>query len=178
MADEKAVETNDQKAATDQKGVETKNTDALGITGEDYEAVLIAKDAELKQISTERDNYRRGMLKAKGKLSEDEDEKNVEGGIELMRQIAREEVLATRESILSAEKDVLIKKIARENSELKLAMKNKSQVSNASQGASNEDKITVKDNILTDTQLKDLKTRGFDDKMVERFKKNLTKNTR
>lgn len=166
--DPKAVQPS-QPAASD-TGVNSAS--APSTTEEDFLTVLEAKDAELKKVSDERDNYRKGMLKAKGKLPNDEDEK-----VDMIRQIAREEALAIQEARLSAEKDDLIKKALRENKELKLALKNKGQVNNASIGASSGG-LEPGDNILSDGQVKDLKARGWDDKKIASFKENLQKNKR
>lgn len=70
MADElKAVEIT-PNAATGNSGVEIKQSGAPET--DELEMVSVLLD-NLKKVEAERDNYRRGMLKAKGKISEPED---------------------------------------------------------------------------------------------------------
>lgn len=153
------------------EGVKTEDKTAPIVQEEDTLAIIKAQDVKISKLEEERENYRKGMLKAKGKLPE-------EGGmdqVEMMRQIAREEYLNTEIAHARQDKDFIIEKQAKELREAKLALANKSGIGSGGTGASTEDKMTVKDNILTDAQISDFKAKGWDDAKIERFKKNLQK---
>lgn len=154
MADE--VKKEDQAAST---GTEVKNDDAgasSADTGLDLaDALAQALERETKVIE-ERDNYKAGMLKAKGKTSAGES--------------AGDE---TKDSSATAS---AIEKLLLRNKELELAAANRSQTSTGGQGGSTETPFKVGDNMLSDAQLQDLKGRGWDDVKIARFKFNLQKN--
>ena len=59
--------------------------------------------------------------------------------------------------------------------ELTVAAQNRSQIQNTSVGQNSEVKA-VSDGMLSDTQLNELKRRGWNDEKIIRFKKNLIKN--
>lgn len=64
------------------------------------------------------------------------------------------------------------KSILKKQSEMAAAVKNRQQLGASGLGASTEGQ-TVPDNILSKDQLADLKAKGWDDKKIDRFKKNL-----
>ena len=154
--------------------VETPSTN---ISEVDYEKVIADKDALLKKVAEEKENYRRGMLKAKGKLPEESnDDTPPKNWREEARQIAREEYLTTQESQLQAEKDDALKALFKQNQELKLAIKNRGQVGSPSASGSNEDKTEIKtNNYFSADQINALKAKGWDDKKIEEAKKNMTR---
>jgi hypothetical protein len=123
MAEENEVIT--QEASTEAGKEAEKETVAL----EDYEAVVVA----LTQAESDRDNYRKGLLKAKGKLP---DEQSDEGDDDKMRRIVAEELAKTQVFQLQAKKDEIVKKALKENKELKVALKNRTQIANNAGGAS------------------------------------------
>lgn len=156
MADE--VKTNDQTAST---GTEVETTDA-GASSADTVALLadaLAKALEREEKSNqERDNYKEGMLKAKGKISTEE----IDG---------KEKALdANSPELVSA-----IEKILLRNKELETAAANKSQIATGGTGTSTDTTMKVGDNTFSDDQLKDLKARGFDDAKIARLKANIHK---
>ena len=166
-----AVEANVQHAAAE-GGVEAKASNAPEMH-EDLLAVIEAKDAELLKVQTERENYKRGMLKAKGKIEDTGSEP--EELDELIARKVEERLLATKEVQLAKEKDDAIKALAKRNKELELALKNRSQISNSGVGNSSET-IPVSDNVLSQDQIKHLKTvKGWSDAKIETFKQNLLK---
>lgn len=69
---------------------------------------------------------------------------------------------------LIADKKVIFKK----QSEMATALKNRAGLGASGLGSSTEGQV-VADNILSTDQLRDLKAKGWDDKKIERFKKNL-----
>lgn len=144
----------------------------------DYEAELKKKDEELAQIRTEKENYRKGMLKAKGKLPEEEelDSSTPEGLDALIDRKVQEKMLSTKEAQLNAERDFALQGIIKRNRELEVALKNRGQITSASGLGANQDKPEGKsDSYFSNDQIADLKKRGFDDKKIEELKKNMSK---
>ncbi len=157
-------------------GVEATVDTAPVQQGVDYEAVLKQKDEELAQVRTERENYRKGMLKAKGKLPEDSSDNETPESEEVMRRIVREEMLQTKEAQLNADKENALKAVLKRNKELEVALKNRGQITQTSAGGSNEDKPEVKtDSYFSNDQLKALKAKGWSDEKIEAAKKNMKK---
>lgn len=165
------VEKGTEDAGT-QTEVEKKGADAS--TAKELSAEDIAELAEALKLSLareaktaeERDNYKEGMLKAKGKLKSDEGGED-EGA----------DADKTKKSENSSDLVDIVKELLKRNQEIVTAVVNKSQVATTGQGTGSESKVEVSDNLLSADQLKDLKTRGWDDTKIALFKKNL-KNTR
>ena len=129
---EKKVET---AVAQPEKETLTQTTEV------DYEAILKAKDDELAQTRTERENYRKGMLKAKGKLPDEDDNSSNEEDIDAkIERKVQEKLLSTREAQLQADKDKVISDMAKKLKETTLALKNRGQISTSSGQGSNEDR--------------------------------------
>jgi hypothetical protein len=148
------------------------------VTEVDYEAILVQKDAELAQVRTEKDNYRKGLLKAKGKLPEEDysDDNTPENMEALIDRKVQEKFLSTKEAQIQAEKDSALKAVLKRNKELELALKNRGQISSNSGQGSNQDKPEGKiDNYFSNEQIQALKAKGYDDKKIEQLKKNLSK---
>lgn len=159
---ETGVEEEVQDAPTEQKEEIASPQPEQGI---DYEALLAEKDAELAKVKEEKENYKKGLLKAKGKLPEEELEEDLSAD-DKMRQIAQEVVLSTKESQLNQEKDELYKKALKENKEMKLAMA--TGTSSNAQGSNQE-----KPQFETPSDKKDealLAKFGGDQTKVDRFK--------
>lgn len=165
---EKDIAVNGGNAASTD-GVKDINGSQGAPTGEkSAEQLLIEANARIAKIAEERDNYKKGMLKAKGKIPDEEDE---EEGPDV-REIARQEALAVLADTdyvkATTERDTIISKIAKENAELRLALQNKPGTGIGS--GSNQDTQKVKDNVLSEDQERDLRARGWDDKKIEHFK--------
>ncbi len=144
----------------------------------DYEAVLAQKDAELAKVREEKDNYRKGLLKAKGYIPENSqsDADDSEDSDTRTRRIVQETLLATREAQLEAEKDDTIKASIKRIKELETALKNRGQITSTSGEGSNQDKPEgKKDNYFSNDQIAALRAKGYDDKKIELLKKNMTK---
>lgn len=139
---------------------------------------LTKKDEEIAKLKEERDNYRKVALKRKGKLPADEEffaEEGKEGPT-----VEDQVKLALMESELARkqqEREVEIHRITKENSELRLALKNQpGQSIGGDSGTSTE----VKDNVFSAAQLEALKQRALrlkadPEKFIESAKKNLLK---
>lgn len=169
------------KTMTDEekKAVELKEAEAAAAKAKEeanqpseIEKKLAEKDALILKLSTERTNYKKGMLKAKGKLPEEEEEEDLDAKIERKVQ---ERMLDSEITKIQQEKDALLKTTLARMKELETAFKNKDQMSTSDVGSSNGSKFTVKDNVLTDEKLKALKAMGKNDAWIENYKKNLLK---
>lgn len=166
----KTVEGTEQEAPA----TETANTQTVAQV--DYEALLIQKDAEIAKVQEEKENYRKGMLIAKGKMPEDRrtDDGEPETAESMTRRIVQETMLSTKEAQLQAEKDAAIAALAKRNKELETALRNRSQVSSQTGEGSNQDKPEGKrDNYFSNDQLSSLKAKGWSDQKIEAAKKNM-----
>lgn len=168
------VQKNEENATSSQEvktGAETASTQQQV----DYEALLAQKDAEIAKTRAEKDNYKRGLLVAKGKLPE-EDEDSSETQEQMVRRITREELMNTKEAQLQAEKDEIQKASMKRIKELELALKNRGQITTNSGQGSNQEKPEVNtDSYFSKEQLAALKAKGYDDKKIETLKQNMHK---
>lgn len=141
------------------------------------EAADAAKDEEIKKLREERDNYRAVALKRLGKLPADseflgENGKEIEG---LIADKVREALVDKEIAAKEREREDSLKKLTRENAELKLAIKNRP---GSSIGGGSGDNLDVKDNVFSAEQLAALRARALrlkadPEKFIENAKKNL-----
>ena len=162
-----AVEDKNQTAASGQT-----TTPPVVTSAEDYEAQIAKLEAEKAKAIEEGSNWKIAALKAKGKLPTEQLEEGDETPDEKMRRIAREELANTKIIQIDTEKDALVKKMARELSELKLANLNKTTTPPAAMGAHSES-AQVNTTDITPEQLAAFKARGWTDKDIENYRKNL-----
>lgn len=159
-----AVEKKDEQAAAHQA-----DTSASASTQDDAEAKIAALEAE-------KENYRKAFLKEKNKNRGESSETEAETEDDKLRRIVREEQASAGIARVDTEKEDLLRKLAKENKELKLAHMNKPDVS-ASSGTHSESQAIVRDATLSPDQEKALREqRNWSDKDIERYKKNLNKN--
>ncbi len=173
MNEEKTVETKVETAVSQQESVVTPDT-----TGVDYASVIAQKDAELAQVRTEKENYRKGMLKAKGKLPEEEGSDNQipEDMETIIDRKVQERFLSTKEAQLQAERDSAFNAVLKRNKELEVALRNRGQINSSTGVGSNQEKPQGKvDSYFSNEQIQNLKAKGFDDKKIEQLKINMTK---
>lgn len=167
------VETTNESAVTHSEEVVTQPT-----TQVDYETLLAQKDAEIAKVRAEKDNYRKGLLKEKGKLPEDyrSDTDEPETTESMTRRIVNETLLSTKEAQLQAEKDEALKAVLKRNKELETALKNRGQITSQTGEGSNQEKPEgKKDNYFSNEQIQALRAKGYDDKKIEILKANMTK---
>lgn len=175
MADvvEKKTET-----ATAQQGVEEVKSPAPVASEAKADGLDLADALEktleaLSRTETDRDNYRDGLLAAKGKKSvaredETDDEK--------IARIVSEQIAQTEQTKTNAQVIEQTKQVIRRNKELELALQNKGTAgTGSSQGTTTDTTAKPGDNMLSDTQVNSLKARGWDDAKIARFKANLSK---
>lgn len=158
---------------------QTKGVEATVVPAPAQSEVDLAKELEdtrtaLAKKTEDAENYKRGMLKAKGKLPADsEDEETGENMEDKIRRIAREEAANTEIAQLRAKEAAQVAAIVKRNKELELALKNRGQVSSPSGAGSNQEKPEGKvDDYLSNDQIAFFKSKGWDDKKIEAYKKN------
>ncbi len=116
------------------------------------EAAEAAKDEEIRKLREERDNYREVALKRLGKLPADSEFLG-EGGKEINAIIedkVKEALINKEIDAKERNKDETLRKLTRENAELKLAIKNRP---GSPVGGGNGDSLEVKDNVFSEAQL-------------------------
>lgn len=167
----KAVETTE--TAAPQTGVETTGTEAPTVPT----SAELDLATELEAVRKERDNYKQGMLKAKGKLPEQETGVPLEKLDEIVSSKVQEILSSNRDAELEAREKSVVEKILKENRELKVAMQNRSQLSVGSgAGAGTSPSMSpTSDNFFSAEQLADLKRRNID---PEKVKQNILRNRR
>lgn len=144
------------------------------VTEVDYEALLAKKDAELEIVRAKKDQYKKGILRAKGKLPEEDN--TPEELDALIDRKVQEKLLSTQEAQIQAEQSLIIKNLAKRNKELEVALKNRSQITQASAPGSNNDKPEVTtDSYFSNEQIQALKAKGWSDKKIEQAKVNMKK---
>lgn len=162
----KGVESINGDAPTIEEGVEIKEVKAVApepIQEVDYEALLREKEEQLAKIAQERENYKQGMLRAKGKASEEDIFAEEVADEDKLRAIVREELLSTESAKIAKEREELLNKVLRENKELKLSNRTKAQVASAPVASGgNLDRPEASTQFWTDEQLAVMKSRGID----------------
>lgn len=137
---------------------------------------ITAKDEEIARLKEERDNYKTVALKRLGKLEGDADFMAVdkESGLTVEEQVKK--TLLDREiARIEQEKNAESKKLAKENAELRLALKNRP---GSSIGGDSGTTTEVKDNVFSATQIEALRAKAIrlkadPEKFIENAKKNL-----
>lgn len=166
-----------KKDGTDASGAgqEVKKEDAgASAAGVDLAETLSKTLEQLAKAESDRDNYKTGLLKAKGKAGDDGVDADADDFQDKVAQAVKL-ALADSEVVKNAEAaKTLTEQVIRRNRELETAMANKSQGATGG-GTSSESKMVVGDNQLSQDQITSLKARGWDDTKIERFKANLTK---
>ncbi len=161
MADEnKATEINAEIIATQ----EAKKV----VLDEDLESKVAALEAEKAGWIEKASNYQVAYMKSErkrkeGTVDEDEDAR--------FRRIAEETLANSELARINREQESLIKKALKENKELKLAQVNKADVPVSTTSHSEGAKVT--DTLVTPDQLAAFKAMNWNDKDIERYKKNL-----
>lgn len=126
--------------------------------------------ARYSQLEKEKNDYREAFLKEKAKNKEahidmSEDEK--------MRAIVAETLAESHLADIAREQQLIIEKALKENKELKLSNLNKNNTPPAAVGSPSEPVTPVRDTAVSADQLAFFKSKGWSDKDIERYKKNL-----
>ncbi len=173
--EQKAAEARIQATALEQQKKEEAEALAKANAPTEEQVKIAALEKEKQDILVREANYKVAYLKEKKKneglvdLEESDDER--------IRRIYREEQARDRMSQIDSERDALLQKALKENQELRLARKNVISGTPTGAGASTEQTIVVS-TVITAEQLAAFKAKGWSDKDIERYKRNLQKNTR
>jgi hypothetical protein len=143
-------------------------------TSVDLEARNTALEAEKSRLIEEAANYKMAYLKEK-KRKESEDDEPATGDDDRLRKIAREELANSRLSEIAVEQDAIIQKALKENKELKLAQMNRQTSQPSAAIGTHSESQPVRDTLITPEQMTAFKARGWTDKDIERYKKNLNR---
>lgn len=147
----------------------------LTTTEEDLEAKNLALEAEKFRLIEESANYKLAYLKEKKKKEQFNEENETESlDEEKIREITRVELANSRIAEIAREQDLIIKKALKENKELKLAQLNRTTIPPASVGTHSEG-TPVTSTLVTPDQMSAFKAKGWSDKDIERYKRNLQK---
>lgn len=139
---------------------------------------IAERDAQIAKLKEERDNYKNVALKRLGKLPGDADFSTPnESGLtveEIVQKALLDREIATRE----VERESEVKRLTRENAELRLAAKNRP---GAALGGDAGGPTGVKDAVFSDEQIKMLTERAKrlnadPEKFIQKAKENLSKN--
>lgn len=131
---------------------------------EDMEAKIVA-------LETEKENYRKAYLKEVGKNEKPDPDESEEDRIQ---RIVRKNLAEANIARVDTEKEALIKKLAKENKELKLAQLNRTDLPATKVGDSTGP--VVQDTSVTPDQEKYFReTLKWGDKEIANYKKNRTK---
>ncbi len=137
----------------------------------DNEAIIAALEAEKAKLTTERDNYKIGMLKEKAKSKGEDFEEEDD---ERMERIAKKALADSRLAEIAREQDTIIRAALKENKELKLARLNKNETTTV-KGSSTES-TPVRDTLVTQEQMRHFtEVLKWDANKIERYKKNIQK---
>ncbi len=141
---------------------------------EDYETKIAALEADKARIIEESANWKLAALQAKGKSKSKELPEDLDGD-DRFRQIAREELANSELARIAGEQDAIIKKALKENKELKLAHINRTTTTPPASVGTHSEGFQVQDTLVTPEQIAAFKARGWTDKDIEKYKKNLLK---
>lgn len=172
MSDKPAVENTPSAAPENLEPVNQapageSNSDNLDYQKE-YETLL---EEQLK-TAEERDNYKKGLLKAKGKLPDDE---IIEEDDDRVRRIVIEQMAESKSAQIEKAKEDLIKKTLLDNAELRKALANKSQISDTPPGSSVDNPPVKADGLLTKEQTAYFKSKGWSDAKIKAYAQNYAK---
>ncbi len=132
-------------------------------------------EARYKRLEEEKENYRKAYLKESEKNRIPMEELDEDGK---MAEIARRVMGESRLAEIAREQDSIIQKALKENKELKLAQLNKTTTTPSAAIGTHSESVAVKDTMVTPDQEAFFKSKGWDAATIERYKKNLQKNSR
>lgn len=131
-------------------------------------------EARIAALEIEKANYKIAFLKEKSKNKQGSGDNGEETEDERISRIVAQQLAETKIAQIDSEKESIYQKALKENKELKLAQLNKTTTPAAAIGTHNES-IAVTDTIITPEQITAFKSKGWSDKDIERYKKNLNR---
>lgn len=160
------------------KVVENEVVDATDDQTSDWETKYQALQAEKEKIEAEKENYRKGLLKAKGYLPNDyADTSDTTPAIEeVVKKVIAESLIDEKSRTSKEEERKLVENLIQENKKLKeltVSLQNRSQInSSASSSSGSKAQPGDKKHGWTDEQEKNLRSKGIDPtKAWENFQK-------
>ncbi len=162
----------------DKPAVNTTQPAAVGeipavVQTDDAEAKIAALEDTKASLTTEVANWKLAALKAKAKIKEGIDPE--EANRESIAAIVQEELAKSNLARVSQEQAEVLKKVLKENKELKLANANKANVTPPAAVGTHSEGKAVADTWITPEQIAAFKAKGWTDKDIERYKKNYQK---
>lgn len=157
------------------------DAEALAAAETEASKSIDERDAKIKKLEEERDNYKAVALKRLGKLPADaeflDENADPETGL-TVKEIVKNTLLEREIALAKAEKELEVKRLARENAELRLALKNRPD---GGMGSASGESAEVKDNVFSSQQIAALTARAKvlkidPQKYIEKAKQNLSKN--
>jgi hypothetical protein len=144
------------------------NVEELLKRNEDLERENAEIHENLNQVAAERENYKKVALSKKGKSGGDDDESEEER----ISRIVREQVLDTKETELLKKKAEITDRALQENKELKVALKNRTQIGASAGQGGGQSSTDAKAEFWTPEQLAYFKKRNIN---PEKAKENYLK---
>lgn len=166
----KATETNASTIAS------KEGTPVVVPTDIDYEARIAELEAEKAKLVDSSANYKLAYLKESNKNKSSSKSFEDETEEERLARLVDERISESRLVEINRQQDELVKRSLKENKELRQALLNRSAGIPTSVGSHTEGK-TVSDTVVTPEQEATFRKAGWDDKKIERYKKNLIKQT-
>lgn len=158
-----AQEQAEAKAAADKKAEEEAG---------ELEAKMKALEEEKNKAIEEAANWKVAALKSKSKQAQDDDEGESEE--DRVSRLVAESLSKNKVAQLDSERAKLLEQALKENKELKLAQLHGKKEPPVAQGGHNEGQ-SVQSTLVTKEQETAFRSRGWTDKDIERYKKNLLK---
>lgn len=157
----------DPKNATEVPAIAPEIVETPTLTQEED---LGAKFAKLEE---EKENYRKAYLKEHDKNKAPKE--NLDGDLteDRISEIVDKRLADSRIVEIAREQDSIIQKALKENKELKLAHLNKTTATPSAALGTHSEAAQVKDTSITADQLAAFKAKGWTDKDIERYKKNV-----
>ncbi len=143
----------------------------------DDEARIAQLEKEKANLVAEAANYKLAFLKEKSKRELEAPIEQDEETYMVAEHAAKKVLAESRLAAIALEQDAIIKKALKENKELKLANANKATTPPQAIGTHSEG-IKSLDTTITPEQLAAFKAKGWSDKDIERYKKNLARYSR
>jgi len=167
---------NEQKTTTEASAQtivsEEVKSPTVEVDLEEKNRILEEEKAQLIKEKSNQVNYKEAYLKLRKKKGIENEDEPVDDD-ERLREIAREEMRNSRLAEITREQDLIIKKALQENKELKLANLNKSTQTPPAGTAVHSESKPVQSTSITADQMAYFKSKGWTDKDIERYKKNL-----
>lgn len=133
---------------------------------DEWEEKYKTLQAEKDKIEAEKENYRKGLLKAKGYLPNDIQTDDTTPGIEeVVKKVISETLLDEKSRTSKEEERKLVESLIQENKKLKelnVSLANRSQIGSTASSSGSKMESPEKKHGWTDEQEKSLKSKGID----------------